>query len=74
MKPARDLRKFASETRLRLITGGLGLVFVVGLTLIGVLYGSQAAWLGLLCLLAAFLPVGMVMAALWLFDWISKHG
>ncbi len=74
MKPARDLRKFAAETRFRLIAGGLGLVFIVGLVLIDIVYGSKAALFGFLCLLAASLPVGLVLAVLWLLDWISKHG
>ncbi|GAP14755.1 hypothetical protein LARV_02530 [Longilinea arvoryzae] len=74
MKPVRDMRKFASQTRTRLIAGGLGLVLIVGSTLIYIIYGPSAALLGLLCFLAGILPIGLVIGVLWLFEWISKRG
>lgn len=56
----RNLRKYASSTTTRLIIGGFILLFVVGLGLIALIYGYRAALMGLICLLAGMLPVGLV--------------
>jgi magnesium-transporting ATPase (P-type) len=57
----RDLRKYASQTTVRLIIGGLALLFLVGLGLIWFFYGFQAALLGLLCMLGGLVPIGLVV-------------
>jgi len=41
------------------------ILFTLGLGLIWVIYGSRAAFLGLICLLGTFIPVGLI--ALFLF-------
>jgi hypothetical protein len=74
MKPARDLRKYASGTTVRLIAGGLGLFFIVGLALIHIIYGPNAAFLGFLCLLVGLAPIGLVAVFLALLEWLSKRG
>jgi hypothetical protein len=56
----RDLRKFASQTNLRLLFGAFFLLFVIGLGLIWLIYGLPAAITGLLCLLGALLPIGLI--------------
>lgn len=74
MKPSRNLREYATSTTVRLILGGIGLLFIVGLALIYKIYGTNAALLGFLCLLAGIAPILLVIAFLWLLDWISKRG
>ncbi|MCX8023726.1 MAG: hypothetical protein N3A60_00825 [Thermanaerothrix sp.] len=70
----RDLRHYARQTTFRLIFGGLLILFVVGLGLIAWRYGLPAAGLGLLCLLVALMPMGMIFLTLAIWDWIIKHG
>lgn len=74
MKSSRDLRRYASRTTLWLVVGGIGTLFLIGLPLIYVIYGRNAAFLGLICLLAGILPILLVVAVLWLLDWMAKRG
>ena len=69
----RDLRKYAKQTNVRLGVGAFLLLFVVGLGLIYIIYGSYAAMLGLLCLLAGLSPLVLIFLALALIDWIQKR-
>ena len=55
-----DLRKYASQTTIRLIVGALALVFIVGGGLIWWLYGLGPMLMGLLCLLGALIPIGLI--------------
>ncbi|HTX78196.1 MAG TPA: hypothetical protein VMC62_00940 [Longilinea sp.] len=68
-----DLRKYARSTTFRLILGGLGLLFVVGVTLIYLFYGGSAAVSSLLCIGAGLVPVLLIIFVLWLIEWIAKH-
>lgn len=61
-----DLRKYASQTTFRIVIGALLLLFTVGLGLIWTIYGFSAAMMGLLCLLGALIPIGLV--------WLSLFG
>lgn len=70
----RDLRQYAHQTTFRLIVGSLLILFIIGLGLVAWLYGLPAAGLGLLCLLSALLPIGLILLTLALWDWIIKHG
>jgi len=70
----RDLRQYARQTTFRLIVGSLLILFIIGLGLVAWLYGLPAAGLGLLCLLSALLPIGLILLTLALWDWIIKHG
>jgi len=63
-----DLRKYASQTRLRLILWFLGILFFIGLGLVWILYGREAALLGFLCLLGASIPIGLIAIFLLLMD------
>lgn len=74
MKPSRNLREYAANTTVRLIVGALALLFVVGLGLIYIIYGPNAAILGFLCLIAGIVPILLVLAVLALLEWISKRG
>jgi len=61
------------DTNVRLIAGALVLLFLVGLGLIWLIYGFGAAVMGFFCLLAAFVPIGLIFLVLNLSDWILKR-
>lgn len=69
----RDLRKYMKETNVRIAVGALLLLFIVGLGLIWAIYGFAAAVSGLLCLLGAFVPIALILFALYGLDWIVKR-
>ncbi|NWG34167.1 MAG: hypothetical protein HXY42_06965 [Chloroflexi bacterium] len=69
----RDLRKYAQQTNVRLGVGIFLLLFVVGLGLIWIIYGGGAALAGLLCLLAALLPILLIFAVFIFMEWILKR-
>ena len=68
----RDLRKYTSQTTTRLIIGGLLLVFIVGDGLILIIYGREAALMGLICLIAGLLPLVLIWGVLWGMELIVK--
>lgn len=68
-----DLRKYARQTNIRLIIGFLVLIFLIGDGLIYLFYGRGAAVMGFICLLAGLAPVILIVAALWLIDWIAHR-
>jgi hypothetical protein len=70
---SRDLRKYMRDTNVRLIVGALLLLFIVGDGLIWLIYGFSAAMMGLLCILGAFVPIGLILLLLALSDWIVKR-
>ncbi len=70
---SRDLRKYMRDTNVRLIAGALLLLFIVGDGLIWLIYGPGAAVMGLLCILAALVPIGLILLLLELSDWIVKR-
>lgn len=70
---SRDLRKYAQQTNLRLIAGGLVLVFVVGVGLIYFFYGPAAALTGLLCLIIGLIPLILIWLMLWLIERFTKR-
>lgn len=55
-----DLRKYASQTSVRLVLGFILVLLMVGLGLVGWLYGRNAAILGFFCLLGAGIPIGLI--------------
>jgi hypothetical protein len=69
---SRDLRKYTRNTQVRLIAGFLVLVFLVGDGLIYVFYGKGAALVGLVCILGALLPVGIIVLFLWITEKIVE--
>lgn len=70
---SRDLRKFARQTNIRLLSGALFVLFVIGDGLIYFFYGKSAALTGILCILAGVAPVVLVLIVLALLDWIRKR-
>jgi hypothetical protein len=69
----RDLRAYARQTGLRLVIGALLVLFIVGDGLIFLIYGPGAAGMGLLCLVGALAPVGLVWLILFLIEWMVKR-
>jgi hypothetical protein len=69
----RDLRKYIRQTNLHLVAGALVLLFIIGDGLIYIFYGSNAAGMGLICLLIGMMPVALVFLVLLLLDWIAKR-
>lgn len=69
----RDLRKYARNTTIQLIAGGLALLVVIGLPLINWIYGPNAAILGLICISAGLAPILIIILALWIVEWIAKR-
>ena len=70
---SRDLRSYMKDTNVRLVVGALALLFIIGDGLIWVIYGFGAAVMGLLCMLGAFVPIGLILLLLNLSDWILKR-
>jgi hypothetical protein len=70
---SRDLRKYASQTNVQLIGGALLVLFIIGDGLIYLFYGSGAALMGLMCLLAGMIPVVLTVLVLLFLDWIRKR-
>jgi len=68
----RDLREYAKQTGVRLVLGAFILLFIVGDGLIWLIYGKEAAGLGLTCLLAALFPVILILAIFVAIEWILK--
>lgn len=68
----RDLRKYATRTNVQLIIGGLVLLFVVGVGLIALIYGPNAALLGFICLLGGLVPIGLIALFLFGLEAIGK--
>ena len=56
----RDLRRYASQTNIRLLVGFILLLFLVGDGLIFLFYGREAAILGFLCLLGGLVPLFLI--------------
>lgn len=69
----RDLREYAKQTNVRLALGAFLLIFVLGVGLIWLIYGEQAAGLGFICLLAALFPVILILFIFLAMEWIVKR-
>lgn len=70
---ARDLRRYARQTNVRLFIGGILLLFLVGDGLIYAIYGQGAALLGFTCLLLGLAPLVLIWLALWLLDVVVRR-
>jgi len=70
---SRDLRKYARNTNIRLLIGFILLLFIVGGSLIYMIYGLQGAMFGFICLLAGLAPLVLIALILYLMEWIVKR-
>lgn len=69
----RDLRRYASQTNTRLVLGFLLLLVIVGIGSIYLVYGREAALMGLVCLLAGLSPVVLIFLVLWVIERTVKR-
>ena len=65
----RDLRQYARQTNVRLLVGFILLLFIVGDGLVYFIWGSNAALLGVVCLLGGLMPLILIWAVLTGIDW-----
>ena len=70
---ARDLRRYAKQTNIRLIIGGIAILVIIGDGLILLFYGRDAAVLGLLCLVIALMPLLLIWVVLSIFGWVVRR-
>ncbi|MDK1029485.1 MAG: hypothetical protein QGM50_01965 [Anaerolineae bacterium] len=70
---SRDLRDYARQTNVRLGLGAFFLLFIIGLGLISLIYGTGAALAGFFCLLIALVPVVLILGFFIITDWIMKR-
>lgn len=70
---SRDLRDYARKTNFRLGVGAFFLLFIVGIGLIYLIYGKEAALLGFSCLMFALIPIVLIVLFFYLFDWMMKR-
>jgi len=69
----KDLREYSKQTNVRLALGAFVLLFIVGLGLIWLIYGGNAAGMGFICLLAALFPVILILFIFVAIDWILSR-
>lgn len=69
----RDLREYARQTNVRLALGAFILLFVIGVGLIWVIYGGNAAGMAFTCLLAAIFPVILILFVFLAIEWVLKR-
>lgn len=67
-----NFQKFLHQTRIRAIFWFIFILIVIGLGLVWIFYGKQAALFGLLCLLSMLIPTGLVVIALVALDLFTK--
>jgi hypothetical protein len=67
-----DLRKYAHQTNKRLIIGGIIILFIVGDGLIYFIYGQNAAFSGLICLMVGLFPLMIIWIILSIMGWVVK--
>lgn len=70
---SRDLRDYARKTNIRLGVGALLLLFIVGLGLVYLFFGQEAAGLGFICLLAGLSPVVLILVTFFFIDRIMRN-
>jgi hypothetical protein len=68
----RDLRHYAKQTNIRLVIGGIAVLVIIGDGLILLIYGRDAAVMGLLCLIVGLLPLLVIWAVLFFLGWVVK--
>jgi hypothetical protein len=69
---ARDLRKYARQTNVRLSLGFAIIIFLVGDGLIYYFYGQEAAVMGALCILLGLAPLLLIFLAFLALDLVIR--
>jgi hypothetical protein len=71
---SRDLRKYSSQTTLRLILGGIAVALLVGGGLVYLIYGpGGGGGFVLSCVGIGLFPVLLILIFLQVIDWIVKR-
>jgi hypothetical protein len=70
---SKDLRRYAKQTNTRLLVGFVLLLFIIGDGLIYIIFGSEAAVSGLICIFVGFSPLFLIWFVLLIIDWIVKR-
>ncbi len=73
MGERRDLRSYARSTTVRLVVGGLALVFLIGDGLVYFIYGREAFGTAILCTLLGLAPVALIWIFLTVLEWIARR-
>lgn len=68
----RDMRRYARQTNVRLVVGFILALFLIGDGLIYAFWGFEPALMGLVCILAGSIPLGLTALALWGIEWIVR--
>lgn len=68
----RDIRQYARQTNIRLVSGGFLLLFIIGGGLVYLFYGWRAAAMAFVCLLLGLAPLFLIWIALMLQGWFTK--
>ena len=69
----KDLREYARQTNIRLAFGAFVLLFVVGVGLVWIIYGENAAGMAFTCLLAALFPIILILGIFLGIEWILRR-
>jgi hypothetical protein len=69
----RDMRRYARQTRTRLLVGLFALAFLVGDGLIYLFYGRNAALMGFACMAGILVPAVLVFIILAIIDRIVRN-
>ena len=70
---SRDMRAYTRQTNVRLIIGGIIILFVIGDGLILLFYGVESALMGLLCMGIGLVPVILIGILFWILDRIAQR-
>lgn len=73
MRGQRDLRSYARSTTVRLIVGGLVLVFLIGDGLVYFIYGREAVGTAILCTALGLAPVALIWLFLSVLEWVARR-
>jgi hypothetical protein len=68
-----DLRKYTAQTNFRLVLWFFLILVFVGLGLVWLIYGRNAALFGFFCLLGAGIPIGLIAVVLFGVDIFTKR-
>ena len=69
----KEQREYAKQTNIRMAFGAFLLLFVVGVGLIWLIYGGNAAGMAFTCLLAALFPIILILGIFLGIEWVLKH-
>jgi len=69
----RDLGNYQRQTIMRLIIGGIVILFVVGNGLIYLIYGPAAAISGMVCMGLGMIPLAAIFIFFLIIEWVLRR-